>query len=61
MSDESQIVQEVRQRARAVSLRFDDDLEKYVEHLRAVQARYSNRLVDQVRIVRDASPPVGHA
>jgi hypothetical protein len=50
---ETPIVEEVRRRASELSARYDDDLlEMYVDHLREVQARYADRLVDQIRIVR---------
>ncbi len=54
MSKESPIVDEVRRRAGALSARFDDDLVKYVEHLREVQRQFSDRVVDQVRVVRES-------
>lgn len=54
MSEESPIVDEVRRRAGALSARFDDDLEKYVKHLREVQPQYRDRVVAQVRVVRES-------
>ena len=56
MSEESPIVDEVRRRAGELSARFDDDLEKYVEHLRELQGRYADRVVAQVRVVRETRP-----
>jgi hypothetical protein len=55
MSEESPIVDEVRRRAGALSARFDDDLAKYVAHLREVQRQHSDRVVAQVRVVREDS------
>ena len=56
MSEESPIVDEVRRRARALSGRFNDDLEKYVEHLRELEHRHADRVVAQIRVVRETPP-----
>ena len=55
MSADGPIVEEVRERRRQISERYDHDLNKYFEHLREVQQQYRDRLVDQVTVVR--SPP----
>ena len=56
MKEETPIVDEVRRRASQLSARFDDDLQKYVEHLRDLQDRYADRVVDQLRVVRETRP-----
>ena len=56
MSEETPIVDEVRRRASQVSARFDDNLERYVEHLRELQDRYADRVVAQIRVVQGPRP-----
>jgi DNA-binding NarL/FixJ family response regulator len=54
MSADSSIVEEVRRRRCEISERYSNDLRAYCEHLRAVEAQYSSRLVDQVAVVRSS-------
>ncbi len=52
MNTDSPIVEEVRERRRQLSERFDNDLRKYGEHLREVQEKFQSRVVDQITVVR---------
>ncbi len=54
MSSDGPIVDEVRRRRSEISARFGDDLDRYGEHIRALQERYRDRLVNQVTIVRES-------
>ena len=54
MSD-GPIVDEVRRRAMELSARYDHDLHKYAEHLRELEAKYADRVVNQITVV--PSPP----
>ena len=56
MNADSPIVAEVRQRALEISARFYHDLEKYVAHLKEIERRYGDRVVNQVTVIRPASP-----
>ena len=58
MSEESPVVDEVRRRAATLSSRFSDDLEKYVEHLRELEQCHADRVVDQIRVVRENASAV---
>lgn len=53
MNSESAIVNEVRERAMAISDRFGHDLHQYAEYLRRMQAdpRNRDRVVSQVTVV----------
>lgn len=44
MTVESPIVREVRDRATALSERYGNDLRRYVEHLREIEAREAHRV-----------------
>jgi hypothetical protein len=57
MIADSPIVEEVRRRASELSAQFDDDLRKYAEHLREIEERYRERVVDQVTVVASVRPP----
>ena len=52
MSADSPIVDEVRERRRQISKQFKDDLDEYCEHVRQLQKRYGDRLVDRLAVVR---------
>jgi hypothetical protein len=55
MTDESAIVQEVRQRAAQISQRFGHDLHKYCEYLREQEKKHPEKMVDQLAVVQSAS------
>ena len=55
MTEESPIVREVRERAMQLEARFGRDLHKYCEHLRKQEKKHSDRMVDQIAIVRSES------
>ena len=57
---DSPIVAEVRQRAMAISARFDHDLEKYAAHLKEIQRKHQDRVVNQITVIRapSAAEPV---
>lgn len=59
MKDPSPIVEEVRSRAAEISRRFGDDLVRYAEHLKEVQDRVRDRVVDQITVVptKPTEPP----
>lgn len=52
MSKDSPIVEEVRRRRQEISDRFGGDFEKYVAHLMEFQKQFSDRLVNQVTVVK---------
>ncbi len=54
MPDESPIVREVRERAKRIEQRFDNDLHKYCEHLREEEKKHADRVVDQIAVVRSS-------
>ena len=56
MSGDSPIVEEVRRRAMELSKQFDHDLRKYAEHLRAIEEKYRDRLVNEITVVRSPEP-----
>ena len=58
-TEESPIVEEVRQRSRELSARFHDDLRAYAEHLREVEAKYIARVVNQITVVKPAPGGAG--
>ncbi len=58
-TEESPIVEEVRQRSRELSARFRDDLRAYVEHLREVEAKYIARVVSQITVVKPTPGDAG--
>ena len=51
MSQDSSIVNEVRDRALHISERFGHDLHEYVRHLREREKEHPERVVDQITIV----------
>jgi hypothetical protein len=55
MTYESPIVKEVRERAMKISERFDHDLGKYCEHLRAQEKKHPERIVDQIAVVKSTA------
>lgn len=57
MTNESSIVQEVRQRAMQISQRFDHDLHKYCAYLREQEKKHPDRVVDQIAVVRSEDFP----
>jgi hypothetical protein len=64
MSGDSPIVAEVRERARIISARYGDDIDRYCEHLREMEKQYAHGLVSQITVVpaRNAKPsPNGDA
>lgn len=52
MKDDSPIVAEVRRRRMEISARFDHDLEQYLAHLREIERRCQDRVVNQVTVIR---------
>ncbi len=56
MSVDSPIVEEVRRRAAELSARFGDDLRRYAQHLREIEAQHQERVVDQVTVVKSVPP-----
>jgi hypothetical protein len=54
MSSESPIVDEIRRRALEISTRFEDDIHKYCEFLKQEQRAHSDKVVDQITVVRAA-------
>ena len=52
MMEESPIVREVRERAMHIESRFGHDLHNYCEHLREQEKKHSDRIVDQIAVVR---------
>ena len=57
MTSDSPIVEEVRRRRMEISARFDHDLERYIAHLKEVERRYQDRVVNQFTVIRHPSPP----
>jgi len=51
MNSESPIVDEVRRRAFDLSARYGHDLRKYAEHLREIEAKHRDRVVNQVTVI----------
>ena len=56
MSSDSPIVEEVRRRAFAQSEKYGHDLHKYAEHLREIEEKHRDRVVDQIMIVKTTKP-----
>jgi hypothetical protein len=52
VTEESEIVREVRERAARIEARYHHDLHEYCEHLRAEEEKHPERLVDQIAIIR---------
>jgi|WetSurMetagenome_2_1015567.scaffolds.fasta_scaffold2599726_1 hypothetical protein len=52
MTDDSPIVEEVRQRRALISRQYGDDLQKYGEHLREIEERNADRVVNQITVVK---------
>ena len=52
MSRESPIVEEIRERCLRISEEFGHDLRKYAEHLKEVESKYPERLVNQITVVK---------
>ncbi len=46
------VVEEVRRRRQEICDRFGGDFDKYVEHLMEFQKQFSDRLVNQVTVVK---------
>jgi hypothetical protein len=57
MESDSPIVEEVRRRRVKISARFGDDLDRYGQHIQALQESYRHRLVNQVSVVQKTSEP----
>lgn len=55
MSDESPLVREIRDRALAIAARFGNDLHAYCEYLRQEEKKHSDRVVDQITVVRSCA------
>jgi hypothetical protein len=55
VTEESQIVREVRERAGQMEARYHSDLHEYCEHLRAEEEKHPERLVDQIAVIRSKS------
>lgn len=62
MNSESDLIQEIRQRASDISARYGDNLREYAKHLKEVEKKHADRLVNQIRVVRGArrEPRGGH-
>jgi hypothetical protein len=61
MSTDGPIVDEVRRRRTEISARFDDDLERYCQHLLEVQEKLKDRLVSQITVVPKEPPSVSQS
>jgi hypothetical protein len=57
MNADTVVVEEVRRRAMEISARYDNDLHKYAEHLRAIERSNASLVVDQVTVVRSGPVP----
>lgn len=57
MKSDSPIVEEVRERRMKISVQFGHDLEKYLTHLRDIERKNLQRVVNQVTVVRANSGP----
>lgn len=57
MNSDGPIVDDVRRRRGEISSRFGDDLDRYFEHIRAIQEQHRDRLVNQITIVRGQPGP----
>ncbi len=57
MKADSPLVEEVRERCRELSARFNDDLRAYARHLREIEAEHQSRVVDQVTVVKSSHGP----
>jgi hypothetical protein len=57
MSEESPVVQEVRDRAMKISERFGHDLHRYCQFLRERERKNPQRVVSQITVVRPSNPP----
>ncbi len=55
MSEDSPIVEEVRQRRHEISERFGHDLARYAEHLKEIEEEHRDRVVSQVTVVAPRS------
>ena len=51
MNSENPIVDEVRERAMRISARYGHDLRAYAKHLKDVQGREPERVVEQPRVM----------
>ena len=54
-TDDGPIVEEVRERSRELSERFQDDLRAYAVHLREVEAKNLARVVSQITVVKPSA------
>ena len=55
MTNESPIVQEVRQRAEQISRRFKHDLHEYCQYLREQEKKHPEKMVDQIAVVQSTA------
>ncbi len=55
-TEESPIVEEVRQRAMEISARYGHDLKRYFEHLLEFQKQFESRLVNQRTVIKSPEP-----
>ena len=46
------IIDEIHERRAELLARFDNDLERYAEHLREREKEHPERIVDQVKVVK---------
>ena len=51
MKTDSPIIDEVRQRAHEISVRYGHDLQAYARHLKEIEDQYRSRMVSQVTVV----------
>ena len=52
MNSDGPIVDEVRRRRLEISAEYDHDLRKYADHLREIQDKLADRVVNQLTVVR---------
>ena len=58
MNTESEIVDDVRRRAIEISERYGHDLTSYARHLKEIEGQHPDRMVGQIRVVREAEKAV---
>ncbi len=60
MSMDSPIVDEVRCVREQISEECDHDIHRYFERLRKIEAKYKDRVVSQLTVVRPSDAQVAH-
>jgi hypothetical protein len=61
VNSDGPIVDDVRRRRVEISSRFEDDLDRYFEHIRELQEQHPDRLVNQISIVRGQPRAAGES